>query len=116
LKHVRIRTVNPHALGLVAYHRRSKKYVNDVLIRANERTLTTRKRTYPVLPLTVLRRLDCVLADTRQKVLEAHAKHKGKSPEVLEKLLNRAAGQQFHNTSSSISPRLPPMPTMSLGT
>jgi len=29
-----------------------------------------------VLPLTVLRRLDCVLADTRQKVLDAHAKHK----------------------------------------
>jgi len=52
-----------------------------------------------VLPLTVLRRLDCVLADTRQKVLDAHAKHKGKPPEVLEKLLNRAAGQQFHNTS-----------------
>jgi type I restriction enzyme M protein len=52
-----------------------------------------------ILPLTVLRRLDCVLADTRAKVLEAHAKHKDKSPEVLEKLLNRAAGQQFHNTS-----------------
>lgn len=52
-----------------------------------------------VLPLTVLRRLDCVLADTREKVLDAYAKHKDKSPEVLEKLLNRAAGQQFHNTS-----------------
>jgi len=52
-----------------------------------------------ILPLTVLRRLDCVLADTREKVLAAYAKHKDKSPEVLEKLLNRAAGQQFHNTS-----------------
>jgi type I restriction enzyme M protein len=52
-----------------------------------------------ILPLTVLRRLDCVLADTREKVLDAYAKHKDKRPEVLEKLLNRAAGQQFHNTS-----------------
>lgn len=52
-----------------------------------------------VLPLTVLRRLDCVLADTRQKVLDTATKHKDKSPEVREKLLNRAAGHQFHNTS-----------------
>jgi molecular chaperone DnaK (HSP70) len=49
LKRVHIRTVNPHALGLVAFHKQSGKYVNDVLINANQRTLTTRKRSYPVL-------------------------------------------------------------------
>lgn len=52
-----------------------------------------------ILPLTVLRRLDCVLEPTKQKVLEKHATLKGQSTEVVEKLLNRAAGQSFHNTS-----------------
>ena len=31
-----------------------------------------------ILPLTVLRRLDCVLAPTKPKVLETQAKYKGK--------------------------------------
>jgi type I restriction enzyme M protein len=52
-----------------------------------------------ILPLTVLRRLDCVLEPTKQKVLEKHATLKGQSAEVVEKILNRAAGQSFHNTS-----------------
>ena len=52
-----------------------------------------------ILPMTVLRRLDCVLAPTRDKVLAAYRKHKGKNPQVLDKLLTRAAGQQFYNTS-----------------
>ena len=52
-----------------------------------------------ILPLTVLRRLDCVLEPTKQKVLEKHATLKGQSPEVVEKILNRAARQSFHNTS-----------------
>jgi len=52
-----------------------------------------------VLPMTILRRLDCVLAPTRQKVLDAAAKHKGKSEAAREKILNRVARQQFHNTS-----------------
>ncbi len=52
-----------------------------------------------VLPMTVLRRLDCVLAPTRAKVLDAAAKHKDKPDEAREKILNKVAGQQFHNTS-----------------
>ena len=52
-----------------------------------------------ILPLTVLRRLDCVLEPTKQRVLEKHATLKGQSAEVVEKILNRAAGQSFHNTS-----------------
>jgi type I restriction enzyme M protein len=47
-----------------------------------------------VLPLTVLRRLDCVLEPTKENVFERAAKY-GDRPELLEK----AAGQQFYNTS-----------------
>jgi type I restriction enzyme M protein len=51
-----------------------------------------------ILPFTVLRRLDCVLAPTKPKVLETHARYKGKL-ENLEDLLSRAAGFAFYNTS-----------------
>jgi type I restriction enzyme M protein len=52
-----------------------------------------------ILPLTVLRRLDFVLEPTKKKVLEAHAKHKGKKPEILEPVLNSVAKVKFHNRS-----------------
>jgi type I restriction enzyme M protein len=52
-----------------------------------------------MLPMTVLRRLDCVLADTKAKVLEQHKKLKGQSPGYVHKMLQKAAGQQFYNTS-----------------
>lgn len=52
-----------------------------------------------ILPMTALRRLDCVLAPTHAKVLEAAAKHKGKPAQARERILNRVAKQQFHNTS-----------------
>ena len=51
-----------------------------------------------ILPLTVLRRLDCVLAPTKPKVLETQAKYKGKL-ENLEPQLRRASGFAFYNTS-----------------
>ena len=52
-----------------------------------------------ILPLTVLRRMDCVLAPTKAKVLAGYEKHKDKSDAARESILNRVAGQQFHNTS-----------------
>ena len=54
-----------------------------------------------MLPMTVLRRFDCVLAPTKAKVLAEYEKRKeGKlNDEALDKLLNRAAGQRFHNHS-----------------
>jgi type I restriction enzyme M protein len=54
-----------------------------------------------ILPFTVIRRLDIILEPTKQKVLTAFQKHKGKPPEVLEPILNNAAGKgmQFHNRS-----------------
>jgi type I restriction enzyme M protein len=54
-----------------------------------------------MLPMTVLRRFDCVLAPTKQKVLAAFEKQKGGKlkDDALDKVLNRAAGQSFHNHS-----------------
>ncbi len=51
-----------------------------------------------ILPLTVLRRLDCVLAPTKSKVLETQAKFKGKL-ENVDSQLCRASGFRFYNTS-----------------
>ena len=54
-----------------------------------------------MLPMTVLRRFDCVLAPTKAKVLAEHARRKGGKVEgtALDLRLNRAAGQRFHNRS-----------------
>ncbi len=51
-----------------------------------------------ILPLTVLRRLDCVLAPTKGKVLAVQAKYRGRI-ENLEPQLRRASGFAFYNTS-----------------
>ena len=51
-----------------------------------------------ILPLTVLRRLDCVLAPARPKVLAVQARFKGKL-DNLDPQLRRAAGYAFYNTS-----------------
>jgi type I restriction enzyme M protein len=52
-----------------------------------------------ILPLTVLRRLDCVLAPTKAKVLAKVDMLKGSKVENVEPILNRIAGVPFHNTS-----------------
>jgi type I restriction enzyme M protein len=54
-----------------------------------------------MLPMTVLRRFDCVLAGTKAKVVAAHDKHKGGklAGEALDTTLNKVAGQRFHNRS-----------------
>ena len=53
-----------------------------------------------MLPLTVLRRFDCVLAPTKEAVLAEYDKRKEKlKGDALDSVLNRAAGQRFHNHS-----------------
>ncbi|MCY4273767.1 MAG: class I SAM-dependent DNA methyltransferase, partial [bacterium] len=52
-----------------------------------------------ILPLTVLRRFDCVLADTKQAVLAAHQQHSDQADAVREPLLEAASGLPFYNTS-----------------
>lgn len=52
-----------------------------------------------ILPLTVLRRLDCVLADTKDRVLKRQAELKGRGLEDMDAQLRRASGFAFYNTS-----------------
>jgi type I restriction enzyme M protein len=52
-----------------------------------------------ILPLTVLRRLDCVLEPTKANVLEKHAALKDSKIKEPEPILNKVAGHAFHNTS-----------------
>ena len=53
-----------------------------------------------MLPMTVLRRFDCVLAPNKAKVLTEHDRWSGKlKGEALDAKLNRAAAQRFHNHS-----------------
>ncbi len=52
-----------------------------------------------ILPLTVLRRLDCVLEPTKPKVLEKYAAMKGGKVQNLDPILNRITKVPFHNIS-----------------
>ena len=52
-----------------------------------------------ILPLTVLRRLDCVLGPTKEKVLQRQAELRGRGLEDLHNQLCIASGFAFYNTS-----------------
>src|SRR3972149_5017274 len=54
-----------------------------------------------MLPMTVLRRFDCVLAPTKAKVVAEYERSKGGklSGDALDTKLNKAADQRFHNHS-----------------
>ena len=86
LKRIRVRTVNPHALGLKVFSRKQQQHVNDVLIHSNEPTLTKAKRIYPVaegakeISLIVLQG---ELPDPRDCVVLGKATIPNVSPELL---------------------------------
>jgi type I restriction enzyme M protein len=52
-----------------------------------------------MLPMTVLRRLDCVLEPTKDKVLAKLKSLKGGKIKNVEPILNKVSGHSFHNTS-----------------
>lgn len=52
-----------------------------------------------ILPFTVLRRLDCVLEKSKDKVIQKYESTKGLNEEALEKVLNKVSGRKFHNHS-----------------
>jgi len=53
-----------------------------------------------MLPMTVLRRFDCVLESTKQDVLAKYEQYKERlKDDALDSMLNKAAGQRFHNRS-----------------
>jgi molecular chaperone DnaK len=83
LKKIRVRTVNPHALGLMVYSRSQEKHVNKVQIHANQPTMMRSKRVYPVakgateINLVVLQGEaespeDCVVLMNKPLPLPAH--------------------------------------------
>lgn len=59
-----------------------------------------------ILPLTVLRRLDCVLEPTKADVLARYETLKGGQVKNVEPVLNHVAKQAFHNTSRLDFPKL----------
>ena len=52
-----------------------------------------------ILPLTVLRRFDCILAPTKDKVLTRHNELKGKSENIIRPELCRITKTDFYNLS-----------------
>jgi type I restriction enzyme M protein len=52
-----------------------------------------------ILPLTVLRRLDCVLASTKEKVLRRQGELQSKGLQDLDAQLRKTSGFAFYNTS-----------------
>ncbi|BDR85083.1 SAM-dependent DNA methyltransferase [Clostridium tetani] len=52
-----------------------------------------------VLPMAVLRRFDCVLADTKGEVVAQYEKFKNLPQESRDEILNRVAKQNFNNVS-----------------
>ncbi len=59
-----------------------------------------------MLPMTVLRRLDCVLEGTKDRVLEKYKSLQASKLKDYEKILNREAGYNFHNVSKFTFKRL----------
>ena len=53
-----------------------------------------------ILPFTLLRRMECVLAPTKGEVIKQASAQQGRPDQVREMLLLRASGQQFFNASS----------------
>jgi type I restriction enzyme M protein len=52
-----------------------------------------------ILPLTVLRRLDCVLEGTKVEVLKKNEQAKTMNIQNIDPILNKVAGYNFHNRS-----------------
>lgn len=59
-----------------------------------------------ILPLTVLRRFDCILAPTKADVLKEHAAIKAKPENIIRHKLNSITGHAFYNLSKLDLPRL----------
>src|SRR5665647_136093 len=59
-----------------------------------------------ILPLTVLRRFDCMLAATKERVLKEHAAIKAKPENVVRSLLEKITDRPFYNLSKLDLPKL----------
>ena len=52
-----------------------------------------------ILPLTVLRRFDCLLAPTKAQALEIFNQYKGKPESIIRSVMQSATGYPFYNLS-----------------
>jgi type I restriction enzyme M protein len=52
-----------------------------------------------ILPLTVMRRFDCILAPTKAKILEKYEKVKDRPDKVVQSQLCSITGRDFYNIS-----------------
>ncbi|MCF8234043.1 MAG: type I restriction-modification system subunit M [Bacteroidales bacterium] len=52
-----------------------------------------------ILPMTVLRRFDCILEPTKENALEQYEKYKGRSENILRNKMYEVTGVPFYNTS-----------------
>ena len=59
-----------------------------------------------ILPLTVLRRFDCILAPTKAEVLKQHGSIKGKAENIIRHKLCSVTRHAFFNLSKLDLPRL----------
>ncbi|WP_029461225.1 type I restriction-modification system subunit M [Solidesulfovibrio alcoholivorans] len=59
-----------------------------------------------ILPLTVLRRFDCLLAPTKAEVLKQHRALEGKPENIVRSLLQKITKRPFYNTSKLDFPKL----------
>lgn len=80
----------------VETHRQLANFIWDIcnLLRGPYKRNEYRK---VILPLTVLRRFDCLLAPTREQVLKEHARIKGKPETLVRSLLEKITGYPFYN-------------------
>lgn len=53
-----------------------------------------------IMPMSVLRRFDCVLAETKQEVLDRYETLKKSGLQNMDPVLNRISKQEFNNTSN----------------
>jgi type I restriction enzyme M protein len=80
----------------VETHRQLANFIWDIcnLLRGPYKRNEYRK---VILPLTVLRRFDCLLAPTKEKVLKEHARIKGKPESLVRSLLEKITDYPFYN-------------------
>ena len=92
------KTINPSRKAIQMTHTEIVGFIWDV---ANLIRDSFKRGKYQdvILPLTVLRRLDCVLAPTKEKVLARKAELGGLGLEAMDAQLKRASGFAFYNTS-----------------
>ncbi len=77
-------------------HRQLASFIWDIcnLLRGPYKRNEYRK---VILPLTVLRRFDCLLAPTREQALKEYARIKGKPESVVRSVLEKVTGYPFYN-------------------